>query len=105
MPTCEHRGMEVRRCVGVQVCMPTCGHGGIEAAWRRVEVARMEEAGSLEDVGSSGNVSLSEKVVLVLLAVEAGAVKASSRSFHQGRCCRGGFLKHARSGFASCLCR
>jgi hypothetical protein len=33
-----------------------------------VEVARVEE------VGSSGNVSLSEKVVLVLLAVEASAI-------------------------------
>ena len=36
-----------------------------------VEVARVE-------VGSSGKVSLSEQVVLVLLAVEAGAVKEDS---------------------------
>ena len=38
-----------------------------------VKVARMEEG------GSSWKVSLSEKVVLVLLAVEAGAIKESSR--------------------------
>jgi len=36
-----------------------------------IEVTHVEEVGSLE-VGSSGKVSLSEKVVLVLLAVEAG---------------------------------
>ena len=36
-----------------------------------------EEVGSSE-VGSSGKASLSEKVVLVLLAVEAGAVKDGS---------------------------
>ncbi len=45
-----------------------------------MEVARVEEeeeVGSLE-VGSSGKVSLSEKVVLLLLAVEAGAVKECS---------------------------
>jgi len=39
----------------------------------------VEEVGSsevgLSEVGSPGKVSLSEKVVLVLLAVEAGAVK------------------------------
>jgi hypothetical protein len=47
----------------------------------------------VEEVGSSGKVSLSEKIVLVLLAVEVGAVKegfgffaieASSRPCHQG---------------------
>jgi hypothetical protein len=37
-----------------------------------VEVARVEE------VGSSGKVSLSEKFLLVLLAVAAGAVKEGS---------------------------
>jgi len=31
-----------------------------------------------EEVGSSGKVSMSEKVVLVLLAVEAGVVKEGS---------------------------
>ena len=36
-----------------------------------------EEVGSSE-VASSGKASLSEKVVLVLLAVEAGAVKEGS---------------------------
>ena len=56
-----------------------------------VEVARdddddddEEEEGSSE-VGSSGEASLSEKVVLVLLAVEAGAVKEGALgSCHQG---------------------
>ena len=38
-----------------------------------VEAARVEE-----EVGSLGKVSLSEKVVLVLLAVEAGVVKEGS---------------------------
>ena len=42
-----------------------------------VDVARVEEVGSSE-AESSGKVSLSEKVVLVLLAVEAGAVKQGS---------------------------
>ena len=46
-----------------------------------------EEVGSLEvgslEVGSSEKVSLSEKVVLVLLVVEVGAVKGlSPRSWH-----------------------
>jgi hypothetical protein len=43
-----------------------------------VEAARVEEVGSSE-VGSSGKVSLLEKVVLVLLTVEAGAIKEGSR--------------------------
>jgi len=42
-----------------------------------VEVARVEDGSS--EVGSSGKVSLLEKVVLLLLAVEAGAVKEGSR--------------------------
>jgi hypothetical protein len=59
----------------------------------------VEEVGSSE-VGSSGKVRLSEKVVLVLIAIEAGAVKggfwilaikAGSRLCHQGGCCRVGF--------------
>jgi hypothetical protein len=59
----------------------------------------VEEVGSSE-VGSSGKVRLSEKVVLVLIAIEAGAVKGGfwilaiktgSRSCHQGGCCRVGF--------------
>jgi len=33
----------------------------------------------MDEVGSSGKVSLSEKIVLVLLVVEAGAVKEGSR--------------------------
>ena len=33
----------------------------------------------MEEVGSSGKISLSENVVLVLLAVKAGAVKEGSR--------------------------
>ena len=40
-----------------------------------VEVARVAE----EEVDSSGKVCLSEKVVLVLLAVDAGAVKEGFR--------------------------
>ena len=43
-----------------------------------IEVARVAEVGSSE-AGSSGEVSLLEKVVLVLLAVEAGAIKEGSR--------------------------
>ena len=43
-----------------------------------VEVARVDQVGSSE-VGSSGKVSVLEKVVLLLLAVEAGAVKEGSR--------------------------
>ena len=42
-----------------------------------MEVARVEE-GSSSEVGSSGKVRLSEKVVLVLIAIEAGAVKGGS---------------------------
>ena len=42
-----------------------------------------EEVGSSE-LGSSGKVSLSEKVVLVLLAIEGCAVKEGSGSCHQG---------------------
>jgi hypothetical protein len=42
-----------------------------------VEVACVEEAGSL-GVDSSGKASLLEKVVLVLLIIETGAIKASS---------------------------
>ena len=42
-----------------------------------VDVARVSEVG-LSEVGSPGKVSLSEKVVVVLLAVEAGAVKGGS---------------------------
>ena len=54
-----------------------------------------EEVGSSE-VGSSGKTSLSAKVVLVFLAVEAGAVRRALGSCHQGVCrqdvCRqGGF--------------
>lgn len=45
-----------------------------------VEVARAEE------VGSSGYVSLSEKVVLVLLAVDASVVKEGSKFLPQGGC-------------------
>ena len=63
----------------------------------------------VEEVGSSGKVSLSEKVVLVLLAVEVGAVKEGSWFLllwrvpsyvisvlyqgvcHRGGCCQGGF--------------
>ncbi len=57
-----------------------------------VEVARVEDDSK---VGSSGKVSVLEKVVLVLLAVEAGAVKeglalkAGSRSCHYGVCHQG----------------
>ena len=40
-------------------------------------VARVEEVG-LSQVGSSGKLSLSEKAVLVLLAVEAGVVEEGS---------------------------
>jgi hypothetical protein len=36
------------------------------------------EMACVEEVGSSGKVSLSEKVMLVLLAVEAGVVKEGS---------------------------
>ena len=71
------------------------------------EVAREEEVGS-SDVGSSGKINLSEKVVLVLLVVKAGdikegsgflpsrqvlgrAIKACSRSCHQGVCRQGEF--------------
>jgi hypothetical protein len=47
-----------------------------------VEVAQEEEEEEEEigssEVGSSGNVSLSEKIVLVLLAVEAGVIKEGS---------------------------
>jgi len=45
--------------------------------------------GRLSEVGSSGKVNLSEKVVLVLLAVEAGAVKKGSRPCHHGMCYQG----------------
>jgi hypothetical protein len=38
----------------------------------------------VEEVGLSGKVNLSEKTVLVLLAIEAGAVKVGSR-FLQSR--------------------
>ena len=48
-----------------------------------VEVARVEEVGSSE-VGSSGKVCLSEKVMLVLLAVEAVASMRTLGSCHQG---------------------
>ena len=48
-------------------------HPWCHTAWRGI-VTDSEEVGSSE-VGSSGKVSLSEKVVLVLLAVEAVAVK------------------------------
>jgi len=41
-------------------------------------MSRVEEEVGSSEVGSSGKVSLSEKVVLVLLAVEAGAVKEGS---------------------------
>ena len=72
-----------------------------------VEVTRVEEVGSPE-VGSWGKVSLSEKVVLVLLAVEAGAVKrpfwvlainVGSRSCHHGVCHQGVCL----CGFMLCM--
>jgi len=51
-------------------------HPWCHTAWRGI-VTDSEEVGSSE-VGSSGKVSLSEKVVLVLLAVKAGAVKEGS---------------------------
>jgi len=43
-----------------------------------VEVARVEEEVGTSGVGSSGKVSLLEKVVLVLLDVEAGIIKEGS---------------------------
>ena len=61
----------------------------------------MEEVGSSE-VGSSEKVSLSEKVMLMLLAVNGGfwvlAIKTGSRSCHrdvcyQGGCHRGGLVR------------
>ena len=62
-----------------------------------VVVAYVEEVGLLEvgsEVYSLGKASVSEKVVLVLLAVEAGAVKegsSGSQSCHQGVCGHGEF--------------
>ena len=67
-----------------------------------------EEVGSSE-VGSSGKASLSGKVVLVLLAFEAGAVKEGS-GFLPSRQMRVGQVwgslhtyRQIRSGFAPCL--
>lgn len=79
----------------------------------------MEEVGSPE-AGSLGKVSLSEKIVLVLLAVEAGAVregsgfltsrrvlgcaiKAGVVEVDSGSCCQGGcrFLKQVKGASTS----